>query len=453
MGTEEGPVSVVVAFVRVGFCCVDVKPFGPVQEYVAPLTSGVESEIVAPSQYGPPFEAVGVAGAALTTTLVVPAALVQPLTVIVTEYVPASAVVAVVRVGFCCVDVKPFGPVHAYVAPLTNGVESAIVAPSQYGPPLLAVGVAGVGLTTTFVVPAAEVQPFTVMVTEYVPASVVVALLRVGFCSADVKPFGPVHEYVAPLTNGVESEIVAPSQYGPPFDAVGAASVALTTTFVVPAAGVEPFTVMVTEYVPASAVVALPRVGFCSADVKPFGPVHAYVAPLTVGVLSWIVAPSQYGPPLLAVGVAGMALTTTFVVPAADVQPFTVMVTEYVPASAVVALPRVGFCSDDVKPFGPVHAYVAPLTVGVLSWIVAPSQYGPPLLAVGVAGMALTTTFVVPAADVQPFTVMVTEYVPASAVVALPRVGFCSDDVKPFGPVHAYVAPLTVGVLSWIVAP
>jgi hypothetical protein len=54
-------------------------------------------------------------------------------------------------------------------------------------------GVAGVAFTTTFVVPAAEVQPFTVIVTAYVPASAVVALLRVGFCRAEVKPFGPVH--------------------------------------------------------------------------------------------------------------------------------------------------------------------------------------------------------------------------------------------------------------------
>ena len=77
-----------------------------------------------------------------------------------------------------------------------------------------------------------------------------------------MKPFGPVHEYVAPLTVGVDSEIVAPSQYGPPFDAVGVAGVAFTTTFVVPAAEVQPFTVTVTEYVPASASVAFERVGF-----------------------------------------------------------------------------------------------------------------------------------------------------------------------------------------------
>ena len=155
---------------------------------------------------------VGVAGIALTTTFVVPAAEVQPFTVTVTEYVPASAVVAFARVGFCCDEVKPFGPVHAYVAPLTVGVESEIVAPAQYGPPFVALGVNGVALMTTFVLPAAEVQPLTVTVTEYVPASAVVAFGRVGFCCAEVKPFGPVQAYVAPATKGVESEIVAPSQ-------------------------------------------------------------------------------------------------------------------------------------------------------------------------------------------------------------------------------------------------
>src|SRR5204863_299970 len=175
--------------------------------------------------------------------------------------------------------------------------------------------------------PAADVQLLTVIVTEYEPASAVVAFVRVGFWSAEVKPFGPVHEYVAPATVGVESAIVAPSQYGPPFEAVGVAGVALTTTFVLPAAEVQLLTVTVTEYVPASAVVALERVGFCSAEVKPFGPVHAYVAPATVGVESWIVAPAQYGPPFDAVGVAGVGFTTTLVVPVAVVHDLMVVVT------------------------------------------------------------------------------------------------------------------------------
>jgi len=79
------------------------------------------------------------------------------------------------------------------------------------------------------------------------PASARAAFERVGFCSEERKPFGPVHEYVAPATVAVESEIVAPSQYGPPFEAVGVAGVAFTTTFVVPAAEVQPLTVIVTE--------------------------------------------------------------------------------------------------------------------------------------------------------------------------------------------------------------
>src|SRR5260221_535463 len=335
---------------------------------------------------GPPGVIVGVAGIGLTVTFVVPGADVHPMTVMVTEYVPASAVAALARVGFCSAELNPFGPVQAYVAPPTVGVEREIVPPAQYGPVFEAVGVAGIGLTTTLVVPAAEVQPLTVMVTEYVPASAVAALARVGFCSAEVKPPGPDHAYVAPLTVGVESEIVPPAQYGPAFEAVGVEGLALTTTLVVPAAEVQPLTVMVTEYVPASAVAALARVGFCSAGVKPPRPVQAYAAPPTVGVESEIVPPAQYGPVFDAVGVAGIGLTTTLVVPAADVQPLTVMATEYVPASAAAALERVGFCSAEVKPFGPVQAYGAPPTVGVESEIVPPAQYGPVFDAVGVAG-------------------------------------------------------------------
>ena len=109
--------------------------------------------------------AVGVEGMALTTTLVLPAAEVQPLTVTVTEYVPASAVVAPAFVGFWSEEVKAFGPDHAYVAPATSGVEREMVLPAQYGPPLPAVGVDGIGLMTTVVDPAAEVQPLTVTVT------------------------------------------------------------------------------------------------------------------------------------------------------------------------------------------------------------------------------------------------------------------------------------------------
>ena len=82
---------------------------------------------------------------------------------------------------------------------------SVVLPPVQKLAVPLIVGVAGMGFTVTLVVPAAEVQPLTVMVTEYVPASAVVAFERGGFCKDEVKPFGPVHEYVAPATTGVES--------------------------------------------------------------------------------------------------------------------------------------------------------------------------------------------------------------------------------------------------------
>lgn len=52
----------------------------------------------------------------------------------------------------------------------------------------------GLSLTVTVVVPGSETHPFTVTVTEYVPASAEVALAIVGFCRLEVKLFGPVHE-------------------------------------------------------------------------------------------------------------------------------------------------------------------------------------------------------------------------------------------------------------------
>ena len=68
------------------------------------------------------------------------------------------------------------------------------VAPVHKGLLLLAVGVAGVGFTVTVVVPAGPVQPATVAETEYTPAQARVIPAMDGFCNAEVKPLGPVHE-------------------------------------------------------------------------------------------------------------------------------------------------------------------------------------------------------------------------------------------------------------------
>ena len=66
-----------------------------------------------PSQTGELLPAVGVAGAAFTTTAVVATALVQPPTVTVKLYVPDIATVAAGRVGSSNADEKAAGPVHA----------------------------------------------------------------------------------------------------------------------------------------------------------------------------------------------------------------------------------------------------------------------------------------------------------------------------------------------------
>jgi hypothetical protein len=59
---------------------------------------------------------------------------------------------------------------------------------------LLRVRVGGIGLTVTFTIPAGLVQPSTVCVTEYVPLPARVMLPIVGFCTAEVKLFGPFHK-------------------------------------------------------------------------------------------------------------------------------------------------------------------------------------------------------------------------------------------------------------------
>ena len=229
-----------------GFCTEEAKLFGPVQEYVAPATAGVDRLMVLPVQTGVLLDTVGVAGVAFTTTVVVPAAEVHPLAVTVTLYVPAMATVAFVILGFCTEEAKLFGPVHEYVAPATAGVERLMVLPEHTGVLLDAVGVAGDGFTTTAVVPTPEVHPFVVTVTLYVPAIATVADGRDGFCTDEANDEGPVHEYVAPATAGVERLMVLPEHTGVLLDAVGVAGVALTTTAVVPAAEVHPLAVTVT---------------------------------------------------------------------------------------------------------------------------------------------------------------------------------------------------------------
>jgi hypothetical protein len=164
-----------------GFCSAEVKLFGPVQEYVAPETKFDVRFKVLPVQTGELLDTVGAEGGVFTVHTTVPIELVQPLTVIANEYVPAAAAVAPGIVGFCNAEVKPLGPVHEYVAPMTAVVVRFRVCPTQIGELLVGAGVAGTGFTVTATVPKALGHPAIVAVTEYVPLAAVVALTILGF--------------------------------------------------------------------------------------------------------------------------------------------------------------------------------------------------------------------------------------------------------------------------------
>ena len=147
---------------------------------------------VDPAHTGVLLDAAGAVGVAFTITATVPAALVHPATVTVSEYVPAIAAVALARVGFCNDDVNPPGPVQEYVAPATAVVVRLMVCPVHTGLLLPGAGVEGIGFTVAVTVPAALVQPPTVTVTEYVPDAAVVAPAMPGSSSEEVNPLGPV---------------------------------------------------------------------------------------------------------------------------------------------------------------------------------------------------------------------------------------------------------------------
>ena len=88
-------------------------------------------------------------------------------------------------VGFCKADVNAFGPLQLYVAPVTVLENKLNVCPAQIGELAVAVGVVGIGFTTTATVPGGLVQPATVAVTEYTPAASVDAPTIVGFNKVD----------------------------------------------------------------------------------------------------------------------------------------------------------------------------------------------------------------------------------------------------------------------------
>src|SRR5204862_3140640 len=105
----------------------------------------------------------------------------------------------------------------------------------------------------------------------------------------------------------------------------------------------------------------------------------------------------------------------------------------YSPLPYTTLFRSLGFCNPELKLFGPLHAYVAPATAGVLSVSVAPAQIGPLLLATGVAGTALTVAVVLTAHDRHPATDTAPLHIPLSTQAALAMLGFCNAEMTLFG--------------------
>ena len=137
----------------------------------------------------------GASGIAFGAATPVPGALVQPSTVAVTEYVPATVTV-----------------IDEVVAPVFHDKLPVAVVDNTELPQLLdtlTTGVAGIAFGAATPVPGALVQPLTVTVTEYVPATVTVIDDVVAPVFQDKLPVAVVDNTVLPqllltVTTGVE---------------------------------------------------------------------------------------------------------------------------------------------------------------------------------------------------------------------------------------------------------
>ena len=132
-----------------------------------------------------------------------------------------------------------------------------------------------------------------------------------------------------------------------------------------------------------------------------------------------------------------MPKTVVLNMPGRPVHPATVTYAEYTPLASVDAPGIVGFCSVELKLFGPFQLKVAPPGLPAVKLSVDPAQSVEVPPAMGAAGVAFTMVFTVPAGLLQPREITVNEYIPAAAVVVAATVGFCAVDVKPCGPDHA----------------
>ena len=148
--------------------------------------------------------------------------------------------------------------------------------PAHTGEVPPAVGVAGIGFTTTVVEPdVVLVQPKTVTVTLYTPAFAAAAEAIVGFCDEAVYDPGPVQLKVPPATLLAIRFSGEPAQTGELLEAEGAAGNGFTETLTVPGEEGHPASVTTRLYVPDLAPVTPATLGVAEVEEKDPGPVHA----------------------------------------------------------------------------------------------------------------------------------------------------------------------------------
>ena len=239
-------------------------------------------------------------------------------------------------------------------------------------------GAAGVVFGAAIPLPAALVHPFTVVVTVYVPAvptvieDVVAPVLHSSVPAAAVDKVDVLLQLSTTVTTG-------------------AAGVVFGAAVPLPAALVQPFTVVVTVYVPAMLTVI--------EDVD--SPVlHSSVPVATVDKVDVLLQLST----TVTTGAAGVVFGAAVPLPAALVHPFTVVVTVYVPAVPTVI-------EEVVAPV--LHSSVPAAAVDKVDVLLQLST----TVTTGAAGVVFGAAVPLPAALVHPFTVVVTVYVPAVLTV------------------------------------
>ncbi len=212
--------------------------------------------------------------------------------------------------GFCCVDVKPFGPVQLYV---TLGVllvaVSARVGVLQLISPPVTITFCGVVIFWLTVRVGAEIHPFgAVTVYVYTPGA---DTSTVGAVEITPPP-GPVQTPLAPAVlivplsvSSVTRQVRVPA---PVTSTTGESVFSVTVAVAVEVQALRPVTVRV--YKPAC-----DTIGLCWVELKLFGPVHSQVT-LAVPELPstgvWPEIQSMVSPWAVAPGATISCVTNTF---------------------------------------------------------------------------------------------------------------------------------------------